>query len=162
MTARVIIKASTSPKGSATGPDATLSKLASATANAPVDFSFASVLSCSSNDPSSKSMWYSLVARAYQHYRPSYCDDEIVWYLVQKYKKMKPTHMMLEIGSEPVTATRSFVGLAKNITCLYPNADFCALAKQQQFPNIHILQTTLEEYTTETNIDIILAASIIH
>lgn len=142
-----------------------LSTLAVATnAGHPLDFSDSSILSYSGKDAASKSSWYSEIAVTYQQYRPAY-SDEIVSYMLQRCTKLNPSHTLLEIGSGPGTATKSFAGLVKNMTCLEPNSDFCTLARQtvgQEYSNINIVQTSLEEYTTNTTFDAILAASSIH
>ena len=147
------------------GPfDRGLSTLAVANEGHPLDFSDSSILSYSGKDTTSKSIWYSEIAQTYLQYRPAY-SDEIVSYMLQRCTKLNPTHTLLEIGSGPGTATKSFAGVFKNVTCLEPNSDFCTLARKtvgQEYSNIKIVETTLEEYTTNTTFDAILAASSIH
>jgi len=129
-----------------------------------MDFSPNSILRYSSMDAAGKSTWYSNVAKTYQEYRPTY-SEAIVTYMIQRCPNLKPTDMLLEIGSGPGTATSSFAGLVKNITCVEPNVDFCEIAAKtvgQKFPNVEILHTSLENYTTDVKFDAILAASSIH
>ncbi|KAI2498651.1 PFAM Methyltransferase type [Fragilaria crotonensis] len=70
--------------------------------------------------------WYSPSAKAYDDCRPKYPDqilDEALRFVTGK--------SILEIGSGPGTATASLAERGYDLTCLEPNADFCAIARRR-------------------------------
>lgn len=109
-----------------------------------------------------KARWYSNSARSYVEGRPHYPAALITaaaavagW---QKHSRV------LEIGSGPGTATQDFATLGGTITCVEPNADFVAIARDALagFPNVSFQTSTLEHADLPTPFEIVVAASSLH
>jgi len=76
----------------------------------------------------------------------------------------RPDSRILEIGSGPGTATQDFAALGGRFTCVEPNADFVALAREilAPFPDVSFQTSTLEQADLPVPFDIVLAASSFH
>lgn len=70
--------------------------------------------------------WYSNSAQAYDDCRPKYPND-----ILDEALGFITGNSILEIGSGPGTATTSLAERGYQLTCLEPNADFCAIAQRQ-------------------------------
>ena len=128
--------------------------------------------------------WYSASAQAYDDCRPKYPD-----HILDEALRFVTGNSILEIGSGPGTATASLAERGYEMTCLEPNADFCAIARRrattmtvrQHHPgghhspsqrrshalpspaSVHIENISFEEASTEgSNFDAIVAATSMH
>lgn len=119
--------------------------------------------SCYTKELERRKNWYSPVAEAYDKFRPRYPQNLIN--RVVKLTQLSPQAKILEIGCGPGTATVDFAQFGFSMLCLEPNPDFYQLVQQncQQYPNVEICNTSLEEYQLGTEkFDIVLAANAWH
>ncbi|MFK0329962.1 class I SAM-dependent methyltransferase [Rhizobium sp. NPDC090275] len=109
-----------------------------------------------------KARWYSNGARFYVEGRPRYPTTLIAASAAAA--EWRQDSRILEIGSGPGTATQDFAALGGRFTCVEPNADFAAIARDvlTPFPNITFQTSALEEADLAGPFDIVLAASSFH
>ncbi|WP_296435204.1 class I SAM-dependent methyltransferase [Rhizobium sp. UBA1881] len=109
-----------------------------------------------------KARWYSTGARFYVEGRPRY--PAPLTTAAAAVAEWQPQSRILEIGSGPGTATQDFATLGGRFTCIEPNADFVAIARDvlAPFPDITFQTSVLEQADLAGPFDIILAASAFH
>lgn len=109
-----------------------------------------------------KARWYSNGARFYVEGRPRYPAALIT--AAAAVAEWRQDSRVLEIGSGPGTATQDFAALGGRFTCVEPNADFVAIARDvlAPFPDITFETSTLEQADLSGPFDIVLAASSFH
>ncbi len=110
-----------------------------------------------------RSRWYSPAAEAYAATRPSY-PQQLVNAVVAR-SGLTAASTMLEVGCGPGTATVSFAELGCRIVAIEPNPQFCLLAEEicQQYPNVEVVKTSLEEWEPQQErFDAVLAATSFH
>ncbi|WP_018897482.1 class I SAM-dependent methyltransferase [Rhizobium sp. 2MFCol3.1] len=109
-----------------------------------------------------KARWYSNGARFYVEGRPRYPAALIAASAAAA--EWRRHSRVLEIGSGPGTATEDFAALGGRFTCVEPNADFVAIARDilAPFSDITFQTSTLEQADLSGPFDIILAASSFH
>jgi SAM-dependent methyltransferase len=109
-----------------------------------------------------KARWYSAGARFYVEGRPRYPAALIT--AVAAVAGWQKHSRVLEIGSGPGTATQDFATLGGTVTCVEPNADFVAIARDilAGFPNVSFQTNTLERADLSAPFEIVLAASSFH
>ncbi|MBO9124884.1 MULTISPECIES: class I SAM-dependent methyltransferase [unclassified Rhizobium] len=109
-----------------------------------------------------KARWYSNGAKFYVEGRPRYPAPLIT--AAAAVAEWQPQSRILEIGSGPGTATQDFATLGGRFTCVEPNPDFVAIARDvlAPFPNITFQTSTLEQVDLAGPFDIVLAASSFH
>ncbi len=109
-----------------------------------------------------KARWYSNGASFYVEGRPRYPTALIAASAAAA--EWRQDSSILEIGSGPGTATQDFAALGGRFTCVEPNADFVAIARDvlAPFPDITFQASTLEQADLSGPFDIILAASSFH
>lgn len=109
-----------------------------------------------------KARWYSNGAKFYVEGRPRYPAALIAASAAAA--QWRQHSRILEIGSGPGTATQDFAALGGRFTCVEPNADFVAIARDvlARFPDITFQTSTLEQADLSAPFDIILAASSFH
>lgn len=109
-----------------------------------------------------KARWYSSGARFYVEGRPRYPAALIA--AAAAVAGWRTDSRVLEIGSGPGTATQDFAALGGRFTCVEPNADFVAIAREilAPFPAVSFQTSTLEQADLPVPFDIVLAASSFH
>lgn len=109
-----------------------------------------------------KARWYSNGARFYVEGRPRYPAALIK--AAAAVAGWQQHSRVLEIGSGPGTATQDFAALGGRLTCVEPNADFVAIAREvlAGFADIRFQTSTLEQADLTVPFDIVLAASSFH
>ncbi len=108
-----------------------------------------------------KGRWYSNGARFYVEGRPRYPGALISAAAVAGWQQHS---RILEIGSGPGKATQDFAAFGGTFSCVEPNADFVAIARDilAGFPDVTFHTTTLEQADLNAPFDIVLAASSFH
>lgn len=108
---------------------------------------------------------YSGVADLYHSYRPGYSDD-LVEEAFEKCKllKNKAKAKILELGCGPGTLTITLAQRGFDIVALDPGVGMIEKARQvcKDYSNVHFLQTTFKEYTSDDKFDAIIAATSMH
>ena len=109
-----------------------------------------------------KARWYSRGATSYVEGRPRY--PLAVVTAAAAVVGWQPHSHVLEIGSGPGTATQDFAELGGRFTCVEPNADFVAIAREvlADFPDISFQTATLEQANLPTQFNIVMAATSFH
>jgi SAM-dependent methyltransferase len=110
-----------------------------------------------------RKIWYSDAARSYDRTRPQYPQDKIDQLI--SLTSLTQNSRILEIGCGPATATVSFASIGCPIVCLEPNPNFYSLACHncQSYPQIEIINTSLEEWQLETSrFDVVFSATAFH
>lgn len=109
-----------------------------------------------------KASWYSKSARFYVEGRPRYPVAVIT--AVAAVVGWQRHSRILEIGSGPGTATQDFAELGSIFSCVEPNGDFVAIARDvlARFPNVSFHTGTLEQADLVAPFDIVLTASSFH
>jgi SAM-dependent methyltransferase len=116
-----------------------------------------------SQDLKDRKNWYSSVAVAYNQARPHY--PQTLINRVIELTQLPPNARILEIGCGPGNATVSFAELGFSLVCIEPSPDMYEFAKQNcaKYPNVEIINTSLEEYSLEEKtFDAVLAANSLH
>ena len=110
-----------------------------------------------------KKTWYSKVVNAYDKVRPRY-SDRLIDKAIQ-YSNLSPNAKLLEIGCGVGIATVSLAARGYQIEAIEPNAEACAIARQNcsSYPSVEFSQTTLEEWKVKpSQYDAVVAATSIH
>lgn len=107
--------------------------------------------------------WYSDVADEYEQARPSY-PQELINRAVE-IAQLPQNAVILELGCGPGKATTAFAEKGFSMICLEPSQQACAIAKRNcaTYPNVEIINTSLEEYLLENEqYNAVLAANAWH
>ncbi len=110
-----------------------------------------------------RKIWYSDAVRAYDRTRPHYPQDKIDRIIALT--SLSQNSRILEIGCGPATATVSLANIGCPMVCLEPNSNFYELAQRncQSYPQIEIINTSLEEWQLETaRFNVVLSATAFH
>lgn len=102
-------------------------------------------------------------AAIYDDVRPGYPDQ--LYRDIQEYAKITGTTRILEIGAGNGIATHEMARhWNADITAIEPGADLLAIARQRcrQFPKVHFIRSTFEEYNTPEQFDVIMSATAFH
>lgn len=128
----------------------------------------------SSQDLSLKKRWYSQSAKAYDECRPKYPDeimDQIAAYITESPNindsdtSNRNSARVLEIGCGPGTSTTSLAKRGFHLVCVEPNADFCALARENTLPYASqvsaIVNEPFEDFEASNHVDDVLFDAVV-